>query len=1102
MKILQGWINEGIKEKNNDSDFTEELNSAPDEQPCFERWQYVAGTPKDLRFDCMSIAFSGGGPNPGPCIQFGINDGDIPIWNDTNQCYEPGTLSNPCLEDGTQQGNTVYWDVPDQCWKENEAVRHTEIGVTLTSSGVDKPVILISETNTTVVAPTVNSAVIGSANGTIGGFRVGLSQTENCTVIGHESSVTDSYTSYVDNTNNIQAGYNTVKGSVFSDITDSWNVNSITSSAGVRITGFDVNNPQTGTLRSVYNSAGVDINNLITGRRVRIEGLGSAQFIGNSFVNITAVNSELLISNDGNCQGLFNCLVQSDNISAGIFGIGENQVAINCLNPIINTNAEGITVIGLQDPTITSLQPYTTYLPTENSVGGKQFRVDLISVDTFLDFYHHYVGVDSLAPAPITLTLLDPPTHGQKYTIYDASGNASVNNITINALSKTINSPTTQLTTYVIDSNYSSVDIIYDINDDKWHLTSSIVSSGGSSCLTNGSIEGETLYWDSFLTCWTPNDSLQKHDGGTTYTNSGSDKDPYFISSKNCTIQPNVYNSNIIGSSNSTLSSNLTTSRQNNIISCDNANVGAAFGVDGSFNSALSCNSLNISGSNYINFRANDGANIHLCTRFEIGFGNNLNAQGCTNGLLAGVNNTTTNANDSINIGSRNQLINHTPNAGKDNAIFNSAYTQLSPSTVIDFTDILNYIDAEKTATNYTNNISVGGGGNIVRNNGSFGNAFFNSYANYVDNNYSGYTSGDVFGQNTFVGSQECYVDNQFGAAGNNLFLNCYQSGFIIGTISSTTTINNTLINGGFIQGGSNNLMNGGLVVNGNGNVVLGGNSTITDSLFNIQLGALGCTITNLQNSSQLTSSDCDIVDSIRTSQISSFKSEIDNCTESGVLFVTSNGIQTINSSLLIDSIGSTIQSSYIETLGPLATVQKGKGCGVRDSRFDSGNTFPNFNPASGGWGLLNASEKYAQSYFANFNTDAIVGNCCAVIGTTGESINDLEDNKLHVGSSRHYGGEQRRIYNTLSNETVNLDYTYHILFGVDNPTYILPTTPVLGQEYYFRELEDDGFIVDGNGNNIGDLDSSVAILTILTGGGKYLHLVWNGSLWVIMLLA
>lgn len=97
--ILQLWINEGIKEKNNDSDYTEELNSADDEFPCFERWQYVKGTPKDLRFDCMSIAFAGGGPNPGPCIQFGINDGDIPIWNDTNQCYEPGTLSIPCIED-------------------------------------------------------------------------------------------------------------------------------------------------------------------------------------------------------------------------------------------------------------------------------------------------------------------------------------------------------------------------------------------------------------------------------------------------------------------------------------------------------------------------------------------------------------------------------------------------------------------------------------------------------------------------------------------------------------------------------------------------------------------------------------------------------------------------------------------------------------------------------------------------------------------------------------------------------------------------------------------------------------------------------------------
>lgn len=83
--------------------------------------------------------------------------------------------------------------------------------------------------------------------------------------------------------------------------------------------------------------------------------------------------------------------------------------------------------------------------------------------------------------------------------------------------------------------------------------------------------------------------------------------------------------------------------------------------------------------------------------------------------MLCGVNNTTTNATDTLNIGGRNQLIDHNPTAGKDNTIINSLITLNTSAVIIDFTNILTYMTMKRTATNYTDNISVGGGGNIVK---------------------------------------------------------------------------------------------------------------------------------------------------------------------------------------------------------------------------------------------------------------------------------------------------------------------------------------------------------------------------------------------------
>lgn len=1100
-KTIQGWINEGTKEVNNRTDFIIEIDEAPEQLPCDNRLYNIAG---DLWWNCQLVAIGGGG-GPLPCIQSGTLTGQILVWDDINQCWEATLPTTACLEDGTQQGNTTFWDVVDNCWKETEAIRHTEIGVTLTSSGVDKNAVFISETNNTIVQPTVNSLITTSGNCTLGGFRVSLANSEECTVIGHDSSVSESYYSLVDNTNNIEAGYNTIKGSVFSDITDSWNVNSIYGSAGCQITGFDVNNPQTGTLRSIYNSAGVDVNDLVNGRRIQIKGLGSAQAIINSFVDVISTNANLRIANDGNMQAIISCLVRADNVNCGIYGTGENQLALNCLNPIINTNAEGVTVIGLQDPTITSLQPYTMYYPTETSFGGKQYRVDDVSVDTFLDFFNNIISVDTTAP--VTLTLLDPPTHGQTYTIFDNLGSASTNNITINALSKTINSPTTQLTTYVIDTDYGGVTLTFDSVTDKWHLTSASLSTGTPAvCVQAGTAYGNTDFWDDVAVCWQETDAIQKTDDTINVTNANSDKSSYFITTKNSTIQAGVFNSALIGVENGTLSIN-TANGYNVLAGSRGGSFGAAFGADGSHNVGLSTDNFNMSGSDYCTAISNENSNSHLNTRFILGYGSALNAQGNIDGLLFGISNTSTNTRSSINIGGRNQLINHNPTAGKDNTIINSPHTALNTSAVIDFTNILQYMDDERTATNYTDNISVGGGGNIVKGGagGAFGNGFFNSFANYVNTPVSTFAPGQIFGVNCFINSQECQLDNQFGDTAFCTFINCWQSGIINGSVANPFVANNTIIGGGVGVGSSGcTWINGGTLTESGGGVSIHGFGSQNNANQCIQIGARGLSNIDSSNRSMQLGVDVSYINngSVACGQFTAANCLTDNSQRCGSMFVAISALgSSVGAVRAIDSLASSHCNIFTTTVASFVDLTDCEASGIRDCKFNGTLGEPNYNPVGGSWGFVNATTKSAQSMLACYNTTAEVGNNCVVMTQYGSVISDTQDNKLHVTTTRHYGGEQRKFYNTASNETVNLDETYHILFGVDNPTYVLPASPIPGQEYFFRELEDDGFVVDGNGNNIGDFDSSVAILTVLTGGGKYLHLVYNGSLWVQMLL-
>jgi len=1084
-KTIQGWINEGTKEVRNISDFIIEIDDAPEQLPCDNRLYSING---DLWWNCQLVAISGGGGNP-VCIQSGTTDGQILVWDNTLQCWELGTLSAACVQLGTQEGNTLYWNAVDACWNETETIRHAELNTLTVSNGGDRNGVFISEQDSTMGAD-AKLATISNSGG--------------CFINAVASHIDSSYLSKIDNTNNLGGQFTTISNSVFSDITDTWSVNAIIDSAGAQITGYTPGDEQTGTGRMILLGSGVDITDLVNGRRCRITGSGQLQSIISSGVDVFKVNANLQIASNGRVQSLYNCLVNSDNVNCGIFNTGENQVAINSLNPIINTTSEGITVIGLQDPNITLIQPYTMYSPTENSNGGKQYRIDEVSVDTFLDFFQYYISVDTTNP--VTLTLPASPVHGQSYNIFDNLGSAGTNNITLDGGTKTINSPTTQATTYLIDNDYMGVSLIFDSVTDAWHLISAVVSAGSSTCISAGTIEGQTLYWDLGLVCWTPNDSLQKHDGGTTYTNSGSDKDPYFISSKNVTVNPNVLNSAVISSQGGQLSNAGSSSHYNTIIGCDNANVGAAFGVDGNYNTAMGCVFPNISGSNYITFRSNNSSNIHLCTRFEFGYGVSLNAQGCTDGLLCGITNTTTNATSSINIGGRNQLINHNPTAGKDNTIINSPHTALNTSAVIDFTNILTYMDDERTATNYTDNISVGGGGNIVVGGagGAFGNGFFNSFANYVNTPVTTFAPGQIFGVNCFINSQECQLDNAFGDTAFCTFINCWQSGIINGSVANPFVANNTVIGGGVGVGSSGcTWINGGTLTESGGGASIHGSGTQNSAVQCIQIGSRGVSNIDSSNTSIQLNVDASYINngSINCGQFNASNSLTDNSERCGSMFTVLSGIgSNVGAIRAIDSLASSHCNIFTTTVATYIDLTNCEASGIRDCKFVGTLGEPNYLPAGGSWGLVNATTKSAQSMLACYNTTAEVGNNCVVMTQNGTNFTDTQDNKLHVATTRHIGGEQRKV-SVYTTGTNLLTYEEHIIVA-DDCTVQLPTTPIDGQEYYVRHFDSTGgndVVVDGNGINIRVGNTNSATDTLVGGTDTTVHLVYSSvkNLWI-----
>lgn len=75
--------------------------------------------------------------------------------------------------------------------------------------------------------------------------------------------------------------------------------------------------------------SGVDINDIVNGRHVRITGSGQLQsIISNCGVDVFKVNANLVIANDGKVQSLYNCLVNSDNVNCGILSTGETKLLL------------------------------------------------------------------------------------------------------------------------------------------------------------------------------------------------------------------------------------------------------------------------------------------------------------------------------------------------------------------------------------------------------------------------------------------------------------------------------------------------------------------------------------------------------------------------------------------------------------------------------------------------------------------------------------------------------------------------------------------------------------------------------------------------------
>ena len=165
--------------------------------------------------------------------------------------------------------------------------------------------------------------------------------------------------------------------------------------------------------------------------------------IGNgSSLTLSAQTSTALTSLGGNV-----------NISSGA---GTNS------NGIINLQSAGNTIAVFSD------------LNIDLSFTGLKFK--LTDVNSNLTVSNHYIlNVDS-STGPITITLPVAPTNGQSYIIKDFTGLSSTNNITINGNGNVFDF--TNTANYIIDSNFSAIEVSFDSATNKW-ITFPYLYAGG-----------------------------------------------------------------------------------------------------------------------------------------------------------------------------------------------------------------------------------------------------------------------------------------------------------------------------------------------------------------------------------------------------------------------------------------------------------------------------------------------------------------------------------------------------------------------------------------------------------------------------------------------
>jgi hypothetical protein len=146
-------------------------------------------------------------------------------------------------------------------------------------------------------------------------------------------------------------------------------------------------------------------------------------------------------------------------------------------NPFIIGNTGVMVLVGAGAPVLSANQG-SIYLRTDGyhyagfytyqNTGWKalksiNYNVTNVSANYTIVEEDEVISVDS--SSAINITLPSSPIKGQNYVIKDSTGNASVNNVTVLGGANNIDSSTT----YVISSNYASINVIYD--GGKWLVT-------------------------------------------------------------------------------------------------------------------------------------------------------------------------------------------------------------------------------------------------------------------------------------------------------------------------------------------------------------------------------------------------------------------------------------------------------------------------------------------------------------------------------------------------------------------------------------------------------------------------------------------------------